>query len=145
MITDKLTTFALSEALAGGAPATAMIGSAVDTNDARDIGAGHPLYLVITAATALSGTGTVEFDLRTAATSGVTTGDTSVLTTTAFVGNNVAAGDILYATSLPIEGQEYNRWLQLSETTTTAAVSGSINAVLTMDPQAYQNYPEGRN
>jgi len=55
MIIDKLTRFCDKTAMNTGAAGSYLIGDVIDLEDARDIGQGYPLYLVINVATTATG------------------------------------------------------------------------------------------
>ncbi|HEY9155581.1 MAG TPA: hypothetical protein VIM69_10640 [Opitutaceae bacterium] len=134
---------AASVAAAAG---TALIGDVVDLGSVqRDVGAGQPLWFVITCATSIitGGTaGTIQFSLVSDAQAAIATdGSATVhLTSRAFVTdddalNDLDAGEIVFAAPLPIEGAAYERYLGVLATVgTTTVTAGAINAFLTLDP-----------
>ncbi len=147
MITDKLNTFGtLGIALDGGGVGSNMIGTeAIDINTARDIGAGEPIYLVISTTAALGGTGTISFNLLTGATDPLVTGDDVVVSSPVISAAAVTEAQTLFVVTLPQEGTAYERYLQMSEVVATSAVTGNINAFLTLDPSAWRAYPQGQS
>lgn len=141
---DKLTTFALNTPLNGADTNPHPLGNVVDIQDARDIGNGKPVYFIVTAATDFTGSSAYTVSLVSDSSDPLSGGET-ILTCSVANASTVKAGDILYQSSLPLEGKEYSRYLGLIEQAATAAVSGYINAYLSMDPVKWEAYPEGRN
>lgn len=145
MIMDDRLEFADAASVAAAA-GTALIGDVIDLSSVqRDIGAGQPLWLVISCATSIitGGTaGTIQFILASDAQAAIATDGsaTAHLTTRAFVTdddalNDLDAGEVIFAAPLPIEGPQYERYLGILCTVgTTTVTAGAINAFLTLDP-----------
>ena len=145
MIMDDRLEFADSVSVAAAA-GTALIGDVIDLGAVqRDIGAGQPMWLVITCATSIitGGTaGTIQFSLASDAQAAIATdGSATVhLQSRAFVTDDDAlndqdAGDVIFAAPLPVEGPLYERYLGILATIgTTTVTAGAINAFLTLDP-----------
>ena len=137
MIFDKLAEFCDATALNTGVAGSYFIGSAVDAGPVRDLGAGKPLYLVITVDTAATsgGAATGEFQLRSDDTSTInpTTGSLHV-STGAIALANLSIGK-RFMLALPVEGIAYERYLGIVQVTGVAAfTAGKINAFLIQDP-----------
>lgn len=147
MILDEKLEFCDATALNTGAAGTYNVGDIIDLGVARDLGHDSALYLVVTCETGIevaSSTGTVAFQL-------VSDGTDTISTTTQSVhlrsGNwatsttAIAAGTVLFAAQLPIEGVPYERYLALQQITGTTAISaGKVNAFLTTDVAKWVAY-----
>jgi hypothetical protein len=160
MIMDERTEFADAVSVAAAA-GTALIGDVIDLGAVhRDIGAGQPVYLVITVDTEIitaGAAGTLKFQLVSDAQAAIAVdGSATVhIDTGNFVTDDAAAnsaqlnaGGIIFMGPLPSEGQIYERFLGiLAVTGTTTTTAGKINAFLTLDPGHFgqKSYPEGAN
>lgn len=146
MIMDRLVEFADAVALNTGAAGDYTIGSSYDMTNVRDLGAGNPLYLVVTVDTAVVGPTSVEITLVSDAQSPVTAATaTRHVATGAILTANLTQGRI-FSVALPQEGNVYERYLGIVQTTVGAAVSaGKINAFITTQAPAHKHYPEGSN
>ena len=158
MILDERLEFADAVSVAAAA-GTALIGDVIDTSSiARDIGAGQPVYLVITVDTEIitgGVAGTVKFQLASDAQAAIATDGTATVhldtgsEATGAAGSNadLAAGRTLFYGTLPGEGSNYERYLGiLAVTGTTTTTAGKINAFLTLDPPRTRRiYAEGAN
>lgn len=143
---DKLTTFGLGTALNTGAAGSYMLGDAIDLTLARDVGAGKPLYLVISmSVAAVSATGGLQFALVTDAQDPAVVGAERLLLTPTFVAADLAAGVLVFACSLPSGHPAYEQFIQLMQITTTAAwTAGAINAYLTDAVPNWVSYADGQ-
>lgn len=153
MILDKRTEFADAVALNTGAAGTYLIGSQIDIGEARDIGNGQGLYLVATVATGIevaSSTGTVAFKLASDDSASISTSTSTVhftspsfATSTTSDTTTLAAGTVLFAVELPLEGNAYEQFLGILQVTGTTAISaGAINVFLTADVQKWKAYAD---
>lgn len=145
MILDERNEFCDATALNTGAAGTYLIGDQIDLGVARDVGNGQPMYLVITVDTlpTSGGSATAQFSLASDASASIATdGSASVhLQTKAFAISEMAAGTVLAAIALPMEGVAYERYLGILQTTGTAAFTGGkINAFLTHDVAKWKSY-----
>lgn len=146
MILDKLNEFADATALNTGASGGYLIGNQIDLGlNGRDVGNGEPLYLVIQVDTAITAgaSGTVAFSLASDATAVIDpTASTKHLTTPVFtVGAGIAAGTVLYAGAIPSEGNAYEQFLGIVQTTGVAAVTaGAVSAFLVRDVAKWKAY-----
>jgi len=150
MITDKYTTFCDAEALNTGAAGTYLIGDVVDLSVVRDIGQGNPLYLVINVETTATsgGSATGTFKLASDAQAAIATDGSATehLTSPTFAVADMAAGTNILTAVIPMEGNEYERYLGILQVTGTAAfTAGKVDAFLTQTPAAWKAYPEGNN
>lgn len=148
MILDSRTEFCDAVALNTGGAGSYLLGSQIDLGVARDIGNGEPVYLVIqvdTLPTSADSTATAAFTLASDATAAVATnGSASVhFVTKAFAISEMAAGTVLAAVALPIEGVAYEQFLGILQTTAVQAFSGGkINAFLTKDVAKWKAYAD---
>lgn len=155
---DERTEFADAVSVAAAA-GTALIGDVIDLGaNHRDVGAGKPVYLVITTDTEIitaGAAGTIKFQLASDAQAAIATdGSASVhLDTGTFVTDDAAvndarlnAGGVIFVGALPMEGRVYERYLGiLAVIATTEVTAGKINAFLTLDPAAWQTYADAVN
>ena len=153
MILDERLEFADNVSVAAAA-GTALIGDVIDLQVARDIGQGHPLYLVITVGTEIitgGVAGTIAFDLASDAQAAIATDGTATVhastgseaTGAAGTNDDLAAGSVLAVLSVPAEGPVYERYLGiLARVGTTTVTAGTINAFLTLDPTGNKAYPQ---
>lgn len=146
MILDKLNEFADATALNTGAAGSYLIGNQIDLGlAARDVGNGEPLYLVIQVDTEIDAgaSGTVQFHLASDSTAAidVATGTKHLSTPVFTVGSGIAAGTVLYAGAIPMEGNVYEQFLGIIQTTGVAAVTaGSVSAFLVRDVAKWKAY-----
>jgi len=145
MILDKRNEFCDATALNTGGAGTYLVGDQIDLGAARDVGNGEPVYLVITVDTlpTSGGSATAQFQLASDASASIATdGSASVhLETKAFTNAQMAAGTVLAAIALPMEGVAYERYLGILQVTGTAAFTGGkINAFLTHDVAKWKSY-----
>lgn len=146
MIRDELTTFANGTALNTGAAGSYVLGNTIDLQVARDIGNQAGLYLVIGVATTATsgGSATASFSLVSDAVDPPVPGTATVHTTSpVFAVADMAAGTTLLVVQLPLEGNEYERYLGIVQTTGTAAfTAGAVNAYMTPTPQRNKAYAD---
>lgn len=144
-ILDDRATLASADACTGAA-GTINVGSQYDLGEAKDIGNGEPLYLVVTVDTSIitgGSAGTIAFQLASDATASIATdGSQSVhYRTKDFVTdddalNDLDAGEVVFVAPLPLEGNvPYERYIGLQAVIgTTTVTAGKVNAVITKDP-----------
>ena len=155
MILDSLLEFADATSVAAAA-GTALIGNVIDLEEARDIGSGEPIYLVIQCDTAIitgGSAGTVKFQLASDAAAAIATDgsatvhyDTGTIATGAAGAGRTAVGGTIAVITLPMEGAVYERYLGiLCVTATTTTTAGAVNAFLTKDVSKWTAYPDGQN
>jgi len=145
MILDKRNEFCDAVALNTGAAGTYLLGDQIDLGVARDMGNGEPMYLVITVdtlPTSAAGTATAQFTLASDDSASISTSTSTVhLLTKAFAISEMAAGKVLAAVALPMEGVAYERYLGVLQTTGTQAfTAGKVNAFLTHDVAKWVAY-----
>lgn len=154
MILDERNEFADAASVAAAA-GTALIGDVIDLGAThRDIGVGGDLYLVITVDTGIvaAGAGTIKFQLASDSTADLATSPTvhfdtgTIVTQASTPATGLAAGNVVAAIKLPMEGKVYERYLGILCTIATQTVSaGKINAFLTPDVAKWAAYAEGVN
>lgn len=158
MILDERLEFADAASVAAAA-GTALIGDVIDLGLARDVGAGHPLWLVITCDTEIitaGAAGTLKFQLVSDAQAAIAVDGTASVhfDTGNFISDDAAAnspqfnaGGVIACVPLPQEGVVYERYLGiLAITATTTTTAGKINAFLTPDPApTLKSYADAQN
>lgn len=156
MILDKLTEFCDDTAASLTAGASWQnIGNQIDISDLRDVGAGHPIYLVVTVGTTgINAAGAGAFAVRLASddsatihastsTVHVTSPSKVTSTTSGDAGGALAPGTVLLAVALPLEGDAYERFLGIQALVTTEnTTAGTINAFLTLDFAKWKAYAD---
>ena len=151
MIIDKRTEFCDAVSCNTGAAGTYNLGDVIDlgaVSPSRDLGGDMALYLVVTVDTGITtagSAGTVAFQLISDAQDAPLTNGTQTVhaVSRAFVtgATAIAAGTVLFAIQLPIEGAVYERYLGIQQVTgTTALNAGKINAFLTEDVARWKAY-----
>lgn len=146
MILDKLNEFADATALNTGAAGAYLIGNQIDLGLAgRDVGNGEPLYLVIQVDTEIDAgaSGTVQFHLASDSTAAIdpATGTKHLSTPVFTVGTGILPGTVLYAGAIPAEGNVYEQFLGIVQTTGVAAVTaGAVSAFLVRDVAKWKAY-----
>lgn len=157
-IIDKRLEFADGVSVAAGA-GTALIGDVIDLgSDARDIGVGKPLYVVLQCATSIitgGAAGTIKFQLASDAQAAIATNgdatvhhDTGTFVTDGDDANDLDAGDLIAVFPLPRNGANvYERYLGiLAVIATTTVTAGAINAFITdVPPSGWVAYPDADN
>lgn len=158
MIMDERLEFADAVSVAAVA-GTALIGDVIPLGSVHtDVGAGQPLYLVITVDTEIitaGAAGTIKFQLVSDAQAAIATDGTATvhIDTGTFVTDDAAANDaqmnaggVIFLGPIPAEGKVYEAFLGiLCVTATTTTTAGKINAFLTLDPSSHLIYKEGIN
>jgi hypothetical protein len=148
MIMDSLLEFADSQDISQVA-GTYLSTNVVDLQEARDIGNGQPLYLVIQidAAVTSGGSATVNFRLRSDSVAAIhATTSTGHIETGAIAIASLVAGYQLII-PLPPEGSNaYEQYLGVQAIIATATTTaGTYSAFLTLDPAGNKSYPDATN
>lgn len=143
---DERTEFCDATALNTGAAGTYLVGDVIDLTTARDIGAGEPIYLVISVDTAVTsgGAATVQFKLASDATASIATDGTATehYASAAIAKATLVAGYQIVV-AVPPEDPDFERYLGILQVTGVAALTaGKINAFLTHDPHVYKAYSD---
>ena len=146
MIMDKLLEFSDAQTCANAA-STVLSTNVIDTQDARDIGQGQPIYLVIAIETAVTsdGAATVQFRLRSDSVAAIhATTSTAHVDTGAIPKATLVAG---YRQVIPLPmGVAYERYLGVQHIVAAATTTaGTYNAFLTLDPTGWKSYADATN
>lgn len=152
---DKTLEFADATSVAAAA-GTALIGNVIDLTEARDIGNGTSMFLVLQCTTSIitgGSAGTIKFQLASDAQAAIAVDgtasvhiDTGTFVTDGDDANDFDAGDNIGIFQLPMEGRAYERYLGiLCVIATTTVTAGAINAFLTCDARAWQAYADADN
>lgn len=149
MIIDKFWEFADASALSTAATGVAAIGSSVNMGLARDIGAGKPIFLVITVDTAVTsgGSATVEFQLVSDGQAALAVDGTATVhwKSGAIPKATLVAGYMLVV-PLPSVNPAYEQYVGLLQNVAVAALTaGKFNAFLTYDPPGWKAYADADN
>ena len=150
---DERAEFCDATATQGAAGSTALVGDVMDLSVNRDIGQGHPMYLVIQVTTAFSGGTSAQFTLASdsSATIAVDGNQTNHWQSDVFTTAQLTAG-FTFGFALPFgdtaRGEDtagYERYLGILVTDVGTNTAGAINAFLTPDPYGWTAYPDGNN
>ena len=149
MILDERTEFCDNLAV-DSTTGTTLEGDVIDLTDARDIGQGQPIYLVIqvTVAFTSSGSATVDFQLRSDSIVAIHATDSTAHLSTGPVPFATLALGYRIVIPVPPQGDAYERYLGLQLVTGAATTTaGSINAFLTTEPSVIPttSYPDAVN
>lgn len=149
MFMDSSLEFADAASIGTPNGTTVNVGSTVDSDLARDLGAGQPLYLVITVDTAVTsgGASLIRFKLVSDGSSTIATDGTATehIITHDFTMAQLAQGNVIVVplgSVLPA----YERYLgfQAEETASVVLTGGNINAFLTLDPHGWDSKPDNQ-
>lgn len=156
MILDKRGEFADAASVAQAA-GTYNLPNQIDLQEARDIGNGQPVYLVIVVSTEIitgGSAGTIEFRLVSDASASIATDGSASLhfRSQAFVtdgtdATEMRAGRTVVCMALPLEALEpYERYLGVQYViATTTTTAGAVDAFLTLDPNGWKAYADAQN
>ena len=149
---DERAEFADAVAVTTGA-GTNLIGDVMDLTSNRDIGQGHPMYLVIQVTTAFAGGTAMQFVLASDSTATIATDGTEtrhyssdVLTVAQLTAGFTAT--IALPMGDTAQGEDtagYERYLGVLGIGTGTMTAGSVNLFLTPDPYGWTSYPDGNN
>lgn len=138
MIMDERLEFCDATALNTGAAGSYLLGDVIDLQEARDIGQGRAVFLVVQVDTAATsgGSATGNIILASDAQAAIATdGSATVHTSTGAIAVAALTLGRTWVLPLPLEGNVYERFLGILQTTAVAAfTAGKINAFLTIDP-----------
>ena len=130
---------------------TVNVGDIIDSDVARDLGTGQPVFLVVQVTTAIisGGAATVRFKLVSDSTDSIATDGTQ---TQHAASDIIPKADLIagwqWITPLPPEGDiAYERFLafQVEEEAGQALTGGNVNAFLTLNPRSYKGYADAVN
>ena len=151
MILDERTELCDATALNTGGAGTYLIGDVIDLETARDIGAGHTMYLVVQVTTAVTsgGSATVKFHLASDSVAAIAAdGSETIHASTDAIGKaSLVAGYQLAIAIAPEMSNAFERYVGIEQVTGTAALTaGAVNAFLTFDPPAnWSAQPDATN
>jgi hypothetical protein len=131
MITDKLLRLCTELAVTADAAATDYIDLGVN----RDIGEGHPLYMLVTVTTGFTGTVSIEFTAKASADTSIVTGDLTVGTTGLILLANLTLGAQFYARINPQVASLGFRYLGCFIDVNTSATAGAVTIDFVTDIQ----------
>ncbi len=149
---DSTLEFADAVALAAAAGSN-LVGNVVDLSLARDIGQGHPMYLVIGVPVAMAGGTSFQFILASDSIAAIATdgGETRHYTSDVFLDAQLTQG-FRMVIPLPMgdtaQGEDqagYERFLGIIAVGVGTHSGGSIDAFLTSDPSGWTSYPDAQN
>jgi hypothetical protein len=152
MILDERAEFADAVAITLAA-GTNLIGDVMDLGVARDVGQGHPMYLVIQVSTAFAGGTAMQFILASDSVAAIATDGTETrhYASDVLTDAQLTAG-LTLVIPLPMgdtaQGEDnsgYERYLGILGVGTGTHTGGAINAFLTPDPYGWTSYPDGSN
>ena len=133
--------------------ATGLIGDVVDLGVARDVGQGHPMYLVIQVTEAYTGGTSVQFVLASDSVAAIAVdgSETRHLATDVLTDAQLTLG-FKAVFPLPMgdtaQGEDtagYERYLGILAIDVGTHTAGSISAYLTPDPSGWTSYPDAQN
>lgn len=152
MILDERTEFCDATSLNTGGAGSYLLGDQIDLTLARDIGLGEPVWFVVQCTTAFDSandTATAVFTLASDASASIATNGSAtvhLVSPTIAIGTGAVAGSLLFAAPLPVEGNAYERYLGVLQTTAVQAfTAGAINAFLTHDIAKWKAYADASN
>lgn len=148
MFLDELNEFADATALDTSGTDTDNLGDVIDLVNARDIGQGQPLYLVIQVTVTITsgGAATVTFQLVSDGTESIATSGQTIHVRSPAIPKATLVAGYSFAIAIPNEGPAYERFLALQTVTATAALTaGAVNAFLTHEPSVIKSYPDAIN
>ncbi len=151
MILDERSEFADALAIPTGGAATTLLGDVMDLESVRDIGQGHPLYLVIQVSTAFVGGTSFQFVLASDAQAAISVDGTE---SRHYLSDVFAVADLVqgFQMIIPLPMGDvaasvtpYERFLGILGVGAGTQTAGAINAFLTPDPHGWRSYPDANN
>lgn len=150
---DERAEFCDATAISPAQDSTALLGDVMDLTSNRDVGQGHPMYLVLQVTTAFAGGTSYQFILASDSGATIATDGTETrhLATDVYTQAQMTAG---FTTVFPLpmgdtaRGEDtvgYERFLGILLVDVGSSTSGAINAFLTPDPHGWTAYPDGNN
>lgn len=150
MILDERTEFADASTDIQAATGRALIGDVINTEVARDLGNGQPVYVVISVDTEIDSAAdgaTVDFEVSSDAAAAIATdGTATVHVSTGVIAEAALLAGATWVLALPLEGNAYEQYLGIVANIGGETITGgAINAFLTLDPHGWQSYPDAVN
>lgn len=140
-IIDRQNQFSDAQAVTATAISTDVIDTGTPEQTLKDLGAGVPLYLVVTtdATFTAAGAATLDVSLESAENAEISTGAVVHFRTGPKALAALAGGNKVVVVALPSD--EYKRYLGVRYTVATGPMTaGAVSAYLTRDPQAWRAY-----
>jgi hypothetical protein len=146
---DALSSFALANAT--GNTGTRVVGKTLDIQQARDIGNGQPIYLMVLVDTGIAAGGAGSYQVKLSSDTNTDFNDAPVdhvigasfVTGTTSGTGALKPGTVLLHVALPIDGT-YKRHLAIREVVTTEnTTAGKISAFLLQAPNKWVAAPQG--
>ncbi len=150
---DERAEFCDATAISPAQDTTALLGDVMDLSVNRDVGQGHPMYLVLQVTTAFAGGTSYQFHLASdsGAAIAVDGSETRHFSTDVYTQAQMTAG-FTAVFPLPMgdtaRGEDtagYERYLGITLTDVGSSTAGAINAFLTPDPYGWTTYPDANN
>lgn len=151
MILDQLNTLANATALSTAATGFQLIGDQIDLGlNARDIGGGRPVYLVVDVTTAFTSAGATDVDFLVVSDAQAViavNGTATVHVRSPALPKATLVAGYRYVFELPQGNPAYERFLGiLANVATTALSAGAISAYLSFDaPPNWRSYADAVN
>jgi hypothetical protein len=149
MYVDRLTEFCNSTALNTGGAGSYLIGNQIDLVYPRDIGhgMGNQMYLVAQVSVAATSGGSATLQLALASDAQVAIAVNGTQTThflsPVFPVAQLTAGKVLMVVALPLEGNVYEKFVGIVQTTAAAAfTAGQVDVFLTNVPQVWKAHAD---
>lgn len=151
MIMDEGLEFADAENVSTAGPATNLIGDVIDLGVVRDIGQGHPLYLVVQVSTDFAGGTSMQFILASDSQAAIAVDGSE---SRHYLSDVFAVGDLVkgfrMVIPLPMGSvagsiTPYERYLGILGVSGGTHSAGAIDAFLTSDPTGWRAYPDANN
>jgi hypothetical protein len=138
MLIDRQSTVSLNQAIT----ATAVSTDSIDLRNARDLGAGDPIELVIICTQSVAGGASINFELITSANSDLSS-PTSLVSTGAIAVASITAGTEWLRIRVPVA--DLSRYLGVRYTVVGTPTAGTFTATFTADQnrQANRQYASG--
>ncbi len=150
---DERAEFCDATAISPAQDSTALLGDVMDLSVNRDVGQGHPMYLVFQVTTAFAGGTSYQFHLASDSGAAISTdgSETRHFSTDVYTEAQMTAG-FTAVWALPMgdtaRGEDtagYERYLGILLTDVGSSTGGAINAFLTPDPYGWTSYPDANN
>ena len=150
---DERAEFCDATAISPAQDTTALLGDVMDLSVNRDVGQGHPMYLVLQVTTAFAGGTSYQFILASDSVASIAVDGTETrhFSTDVYTQAQMTAG-FTAVFPLPMgdtaRGEDtagYERYLGILLVDVGSSTAGAINAFLTPDPYGWTSYPDANN
>lgn len=136
MILDKLTTFVMKQPLTG-----TITPDVLDTGPSRDLGIGRPVYWYVLVGGGAAGGTSVAIDLI-ASDSADMSNPRVIASVPATTLADIQENPFIAFTGLPLEGQQYGRFLSVDVTVVGTFTGGFLDSGLTLDQASARMYAD---